>query len=221
MTIIWEDEQALPFKPDPDDAIEAMLEAGDNKPVALKELIEALQNVRSEGTRKRLYLGIAIKAEECNAEYAFKVLYQQYQQYQHHPVLATSLISAMAILASVNQNARTELIKSMLVLDLCSSRYILVRALKVLGKIADHTEKTVVQFFERCCEAQDLSVQSEAYFQLAVMQLRSEVQQIKERLPPIRGLFERSDETEEYRVDARRMLHNINKLLADLDNLTK
>jgi len=210
----WEEVKAYLHAAEPgtttDDYIDALAERvfdAPNIPQAAQALAVALDRAQSGLTRRSIALALALCATSQSSE-AADVLIAAYRQSNEDPFLGSSLLEALGILALRNPLARAEIAAALLRLDLNNSRYLLMRAAKIIGRLDNaQPDAALRDKLQTFCTATDLAVQSEAYYQLGLISLTeaflaSEHAELHQRLSAAQALFVQAEMTEETRDDA-------------------
>ena len=210
----WEEVEAYLRTLEPasatDDYIDELAERvfdAPNMPQASQALVVALDRAQSSLTRRSIALALALSAASESRQ-AVDALIAAYRQCDGDAFLAPSLLEALGVLALHNPLARAETVATLLRLDLNDSRYLLVRAAKVIGRLdnaqPDAALRDKLQTFST---ATDLAVQSEAYYQFGLITLSeaflaSDRAELQQRLSAAQALFVQAEMTEETRDDA-------------------
>lgn len=174
---------------------------------AAQALIVALDRAQSSLTQRSIALALALCAP-LESTQAVDALVAAYRQGIQDPFLAPSLLEALSILALRNPLARAEIAAALLRLDLNDSRYLLIRAAKVIGWLDNAQPDAALRGkLHTFYTATDLAVQSEAYYQLGLITLSeaflaSNRAELKQRLSVAQALFVQAEMTEETRDDA-------------------
>lgn len=169
--------------------------------------ILALDRAQSILTRRSMALALALCAGSDSRQ-AVDALIDAYRQYNEDPYLATSILEALGILALRNPLARVETTAKLLRLELTDSRYLLIKAAKIIGWLDNAQPDTALRDkLHQLCAATDLPVQSEAYYQLGLITLgeaflASDHAELHQRLGAAQAAFVQSEMTEELRDDA-------------------
>ncbi len=178
-----------------------------NVPQAAQALIVALDRAQSSLTRRSIAFALALCAPLENTQ-AVDALVAVYRQCIQDPFLAPSLLEALSILALRNPLARAEIAAVLLRLDLNASRYLLVRAAKIIGRLDNvQPDAALRDKLHTFYTTTDLAVQSEAYYQLGLITLSeaflsSDRAELQQRLSAAQALFVQAEMREETRDDA-------------------
>ena len=176
-------------------------------PQAAQALIVALDRAQSSLTRRSIALALALCAASESRQ-AVDALVAAYRQCIGDSFLAPALLEALGILALRNPLARAETAAALLRLDLNDSRYLLVRAAKVIGRLDNaQPEAALRDKLLTFWTATDLAVQSEAYYQFGLITLSeaflaSDRAELQQRLSVAHAAFVQAEMTEEARHDA-------------------
>src|SRR5437868_878118 len=196
--------------PATDEYIDALCESvfdTPNTPETAHTLILALEHAQSTLSRKSVALALALSAAPTN-NLAVDALIAAYRQSQDTAFLAPSILEALSILALRSPLARLETSSSLLRLDPYGSRYLLIKAAKIIGRLDNAQPDPMLRDkLQEFSTAPDLAVQSEALYQLGLIAfadalLASDRTELNHRLSVAQALFVRAEMTEESRDDA-------------------
>lgn len=154
------------------------------------------------------------------------VLVERFREWRDHAFLAPEALAALAALAERSTLARAEIRSLLLRLTGEDSRYLLVRAAKVVARLECLGITTDARaLLERWTDHEDPAISAEAYHQWAVLCLydtlqRADLAGIRADLEKSRVAFARAEKSEENRFDARLFVALLGLLLAYLDRRT-
>ncbi|MBM7115712.1 hypothetical protein I3V78_19350 [Archangium primigenium] len=146
----------------------------------------------------------------------------KFREWRNDAFLAPEALDALATLAVRNPLARAETRSQLLRLTDADSRYLLVRAAKVIARLECLGFNTDVRtLLDRWADHEDDAVRAEARQQAAVLRLydtlqREDLAGVRHGLKEARVAFARAELSEEDRLDARLFLAVIDLLLAYL-----
>jgi hypothetical protein len=238
--------QASEVGPATDEYIDALCESVFNTPTSsenLPILLLALERAQRTLSRRTVALAVALSAAPTD-NLAVDSLIIAYRQSQDVAFAAPSMLEALGVLALRNPLARSELSSALLRLRPDDSRYLLIKAAKIIGRLeAMQSEPVLRGKLEEFSTSPDLAVQSEAFYQLALIALAdallaSDLSGLSHQLSVAHALFVRAEMTEESRddaalfrllIDATLTVHSLTKeapevpqqTLQELDHLQK
>ncbi len=204
-----------------DDLIDALAEAvfaGGAGAEAVPFLIDAVDRARSDLSLRSAALALVTVAPHDDPG-AADALVAAFGRVAQHPFLAPALLEALGLLALRNPLARAQLSALLLRLRPTDSRYLLVKAGQVIGRLDGvrpdpDLRAQLVQF----AAADDPAVQAEARQQLALAALADALLAddrgaLQEHLAGARAAFARAELSEEYRPDASMFVRLLDMLL--------
>jgi hypothetical protein len=181
---------------------------------ALQPLLRAVAGEVSPVTRRdvaHLLADVAARAT-TSLEEVVDELVAQYARARHDAFLGPELLHAIAKLAARSPLARAALQSAILRLDDQDSRFLLIRAAKIVGWFAAKgVDLGANDRLEEWVRSPDASVQSEARVQRAVVGLvatlgADELDTLEARLQESHRALAAADASEELRTDATRLL---------------
>ncbi len=205
-----------------DDLIDTMTEAvfaGKGSVGTAECLTAALMLARSDLSLRSAALALAISAPDGDTV-AVDTLVATFGRVANYPFLAPALLEALGLLAMRNPHARAQLCVLLLRLHTGDSRYLLVKAAQVIGRLdAVRPEPDLRAKLDEFVTVTDLAVQAEARFQLALVSLAfalmaEDQPALSDRLIAARAAFARADRSEEHRPDAAMFVRLLDALLA-------
>lgn len=205
-----------------DDLVDALTEAvfnGDALPEATPFLTLAVRQASSDLSLRSTALALAVAAPADDNE-AVNILVEVYGRKAHHPFLVPSLLEAIGLLAHRNALARAQVHVLLLRLNANDSRYLLVKAAQVIGRLnAIKAEPDLRAKLDEFLGCDDAAVQAEARQQLALAELADVLQAEDEptfraRLISAGAAFARAEMSEEHRPDASMFVKLIDALVA-------
>ena len=205
------------------DALAAQVLSGAGTSDVADVLRMGLGRARNALTRRSLALALAVVADSCD-DAAVDELVGVYRRYQDDAFLAPAFLEALGILAVRNPLARAELTGLLLRLQLADSPFLLVKAVKIIGRIeGSGPMPDLRQKLHSLGSAPHLAVQAEVRQQQAMMALADALlapdrADLWERLAGTRAAFARAEASEEARPDAALFAYVLDMLLA-LKNL--
>jgi hypothetical protein len=209
---------------DVDDLIDALTEvvlAGGVGTEAAPFLTEAVCQACSDLSLRSAALALAVTAPADDAG-AVDALVAAYGRGEDRVFLAPALLEALAVLALRSPLARAHVSALLLRLRPNDSRYMLVKAAKVIGRLdAVRPDSDLRAKLDEFVAGQDLAVQAEARQQLALagladVLLSGDRTALRERLAGARAAFFRAESSEEHRPDAAMFVRLLDMLLAFL-----
>jgi hypothetical protein len=193
-------------------------------PEATDVLLLALAASQEYSGRFRLVYALG-RAASANRKDVVDELAIRFHEWRRDAFLAPEVLDALASLAERSPLARSETRSLLLRLDDVDSRYLLVRAIKVIARLeclGFDTEARIL--LDRWTGHEDDAVRAEARQQTAVLKLYDTLLQedlagIQRGLEDARTVFTRAELSEEERLDARLFLGLVDLLLAYLDTM--
>lgn len=184
-------------------------------------LLAALGVAQSESTQRDVAAALAQHGRTGDASVA-DALAAVYRSARSDPSRGPALLATLALRAEQDPVARSDLFGALLRLSSADSRYLLIRAAKIIGYFEGTGISTNAR--DKLTEwagAEDLPVQGEARQQLALLALadalsQTDVQGVQTALHEARVAFARAEATEEMRHDARLFGALLDLLLAHL-----
>lgn len=193
-------------------------------PESADVLLLALAVSQDSSARYRLVYALGRTASADRRD-VVDTLVARFREWRNDAFLAPEVLDTLATLAERSPLARSETRSLLLRLDDTDSRYLLVRAAKVIARLeclGFNTEARIL--LDRWTDYEDDAVRAEARQQTAVLKLYNTLLQedlagIQRGLEDARVAFTRAELSEEERLDARLFLGLVNLLLAYLDTL--
>ncbi len=172
----------------------------------------ALQRAQSVLTRRSAALALAIVADESDS-FAVDDLTNEFRVSSEDNFLSISLLESLALLAMRSPLARTELNAIILRLNFGTTnaqnnRHFLIGVAKIIGRLLNRQrDDALYRQLDVLTQADDLAVQAEARFQIALttlvdVLLAHDEQTLVDQLRNARAAFSRAEASEELRPDA-------------------
>jgi hypothetical protein len=185
-------------------------------------LLAALGVAQSESTQRDVAAALAQHGRTDDASVA-DALAAVYRSARSDPSRGPALLATLALRAEQDPVARSDLFGALLRLSSAESRYLLIRAAKIIGYfegigISTNARDKLTEW----TDVEDLAVQGEARQQLALLALadalsQTDVQGVHTALHEARAAFTRAEATEEMRHDARLFGALLDVLLTHLE----
>lgn len=175
---------------------------------ALPTLISALEVAKSVFVKGRISIAISLTAPSDDSD-SVSALMKIIEESRHHDIfLYSRILKAMGCLAKHNHLAHAQISLILLQLQPTDSPFLLIQAAKVIGQLESH-RKTMGfrEILEKLSRADDLSVQSEAFQQRALLALTDALLQnnlfdLRRSLQEVYISFQKAKASEENRDDA-------------------
>ena len=181
--------------------------SGSVESTALPVFIQALQLARHDLTLRSTALAIAITAKSHDDD-AVDALVSAYRDFRRHAFLGPAFLDVLALLAVCNPVARAELTNALLRLTHQDTRYLLVRAAKIIARLNPSLQSSDLrQKLVELSECEDIFVRTEcavqrAYLELSETFLAATPSELLHRLALTRATFVHAAQMEEHRPDA-------------------
>lgn len=181
---------------------------------------QALVITASDLTKRDVAFALAICIPDSGVANATASLLAEYNTSRLHAFLGPEMLHALSLLAERDAYARRETVGVLLQITPLETRYLLIRAAKIAGRLESVATTTLLRGkLEEWTESDDPAVSGEAFFQLALLSLgdalcAQDVASLTVRLADSRVAFARAEQSEECRVDARLYLALVDLLLS-------
>lgn len=208
-----------------DDLIDAMSDAvfaGDTGVGTKSCLTVAVGCARSHLSLRSAALALALTADSGDNE-ASDALVAAYNRVGEHPFLAPAMVEALGLLALNSPLARAQLSTLLLRTRPQNSRYLLVKAAQVIGRLdAVRPDPDLRAKLDELTTAPDPAIQAEARQQLALIAtadalLAEDQTALRAQLTKARAMFARAEISEEHRPDAAMFVQLLDMVLLFLD----
>jgi hypothetical protein len=159
---------------DTDSYIEALCDQvfqASQPPESTNVLVAALERAQSSLAYRTVVLALALSATAAST-YVVDVLVEAYRKAEDTAFVKPAILEALSILALRVPLARMETASALLRLDPQDSRYLLIKAAKIIGRLDNIQPEPILRDkLHALGAAPDLAVQSEVHYQIGLIAL--------------------------------------------------